>query len=336
MSSVKQVNVFGLIGKTPEDSGYGSGVAALSTANDGWLLAKEAIMKIHYADLGERALAAGGGGPLPRNVPSGSYVEAPFESEFKGIAPTAYAAGVTPPNEIHRGLLLAGHSATFSSSPTPQWTYAPVAPVPTYSSGGLQAYSRGQIWTLAGAYCDWGFTIGGPDEVHFTFPLKALMSADPTDIALPAITYAGATVLPPKATSIALAIGSWTAGSPVVRKITGKMQRVIQGRNNVNGSGYAGFGPGRHKLELDIEVESAALATYNAYSQWRAQNAGAGVNITFTVGSVQYNRFTFTAPQAKFVDVQESADGPAALWTLKFECDVSSPVNNDDYSILIN
>lgn len=331
MSSVKQVTVFGLLGLSPETSGYGSG-GTLAPATNGMLLAKEALMKIHYADMGARALAAASGAPLPRNVPSGSWAEAVLESEFKGLG-SAYSVSVTPPNEIHTGLLMAGYTAAFSTTPTPQWTYTPQVPVPTYNSGTLGAYSRGQLWTLTGVYSDFEFDLAGPGEVYFKFPVKGILAADPTEVALPAITYLGNTVLPPKANSVNLAIGTWSAGAPFVRKITGKLARKIDQRVNINGSGFGGFGPGRYAMTLDIDVEAAAFATFNPYSSWRTATAQA---VSFTVGAAQYNKFKFTAPQARIIEVTEGAEGATAIWTLHIECNASTPTANDDHTILIN
>jgi hypothetical protein len=192
-------------------------------------------------------------------------------------------------------------------------------------SAAGELYSRGQKWPVTGVYADMGFEIDGPGLMIFEFPFMGLVSI-PTDVAVPSITYNA--TQPPKAESVALAIGAWA--TPVVRKVGFKANRKASPRANINNPGHAGFSPGHRDPQLTITVEAAALATFDPYTL--RDNATPQL-VTFTVGATQYNKIKFTAAQAQIIEVAEERDEDTALWTLTFTCPPSNNVLNDDYSL---
>lgn len=342
MSSKKQVIVMGAMAKT--EASYAAG-ATVAGATDGVLLAQEAKMAYNFEFPGDREPAIASGAPFRRVAPKARTVKVPLVIEPRG-AGGAYGAAVVP-FDTHVLLQIAGHSATLVNGVS--WTYAPISAA--WTSGYLEAYSRGQKWPVVGCYSDFGFTIEKSGIPHFMFDVQGRLDTSPTDVAVPAITY-NSTVFPPEGEGLAVVIGNYTSAK--VRKIEFKKNQVIAPRIDISSAapvqGHAGFGMGRRNAEITIELEAETLT---AASPWTAagtlnpyellaggyQTAPAqpvSVSVSFTVGVTAFNKWVFTAPQCYLIDVQESEDGPAAIWTLKFQCVSSTPVLDDDYSILFN
>jgi len=328
---------------------YASG-GSLVAGTDGILMAKEALMTYDWASKGERIPAVGSGAPWLRVAPRGRVVKFPVEIEARG-AGAAYSASVVP-LDSHVLLQMAGHTAAGSfAGGSEKWTYTPFSGPPPYSSGFFSAYSRGQLWPIVGAYADFAFTLEKAGIPHFLFTVDGRLDVSPTDVAVPAITY-NSTVFPPEGVGIALTIGSYTPGK--VRKIEFKKKLSIHPRLDISGPapalGHIGFGVGRRDAELIIELEEDTLTVAAPWSgattlnPYEMQAGGYGtlaaqpptVNIAFTVGSVQYNKWTFTAPQAFLIDVKEGKDGEAATVTLTYQLTTSTPTANDDYNIVFN
>lgn len=57
---------------------------------------------------------------------------------------------------------------------------------------------------------------------------------------------------------------------------------------------------------------------------------------TYSVWTPDYNRFTLAADQYQITNVAEGEDGATALWTLSGICAASTPIANDDYSLVFN
>lgn len=324
MSSVKQVILYGLLAKTPETgSVYGAGVT-LVAATDGVLLGREALMDIGYAELGERIAAPGSAAAMMRRAPpSGRIATFPVRMEMRGLA-SAYSAPVTPPDGVHTMMLISGHQGIFT---TDHWDYTPISSA--WNSAGGEGYSRGQKYVLAGLYSDFNFLLENPGIMFLEFPTSALLTADPTDVSLPAITYLPSAVIPPKANNIVLNIHGVTTTK--VRRISGKKNQVIAPRLDINSGGHAGFAMGQRMMTVEIEIEATALATLNPYALW---SAGTQLSaFTFTVGAAANNKWKFLAPAAYIVDVKEGTDGPSATWILTIVCPPTTATANDDYTI---
>jgi hypothetical protein len=221
-------------------------------------------------------------------------------------------------------------SATFSAAPTPQWTYALEST--TLESVAARLFSRGQQHDLTGCYLDYGFTLDGPDEGIFEFNIQGLLGL-PSDAALPAITYLSHK--PPLGRNVALSVNAFT--TLICRSIRFANNRTRTPRANVNESAspnaHAGYAPGRRAPTLELVVEATALASFNPYT---LRDNGTEFDVNFTIGSVQYNRYKFDAPQAQIVGITEDGDDPVALWTLSLVLGASSQTLDNEYTWLFN
>jgi hypothetical protein len=339
MSSSKQLILLGLMGKT--ESTYAGG-GALSAATDGILMRQAAEAKRTYRVAGARPFQIASAGPGRRVKPGGRIITFPLSQEFRGPQ-TAYSGSAFLPDGLHTMMLVSGHSATFSAAPTPQWTFAPISG-PTWTSLVAEGYSRGQKWPMIGGYADWGFMVDVEQEAtYWDFPISAMLSAEATDVAAPNITWYDGSKLPPEPAGVTVTMGLFTAG--IVSKITGAKNQNIFPRGAITSAGrLAGFGMGRsRRFEVVVEFEGASLTVADPWSAagtinpYELQNNSKPQLLEFFVNpGVQYNRWKFSAPQAYCTDVEEIGNEAAAMWRATFECAVSAPGVNDDYTVLVN
>lgn len=321
MSADKLLILYGLLAKI--EPSYNAG-ASLSASTDGVQLAEPAEATLSYIHDGARGNPPGNAGTLKRVAQSGGSAAISLSVEGRGLG-SAYGASALP--EINALMRAAGYGATVVTTASAETvTYAPVSS--GFVSAALECYSRGQKWPMSGAYLDMGFSLDGPGLLTFNFDVMSLFTI-PTDVACPSITYSS--VLPPKGESIALAIGSWS--NPVVRKLSFKANRARSARASVNAAGHAGFSPGRRAPTFEVTVEACALSTYDPYT---ARKNATSAAISFLVGTAQYNKIAFAAAQAQLIDVKEESDEATGLWTLTYALATSTPVANDDHSIVFS
>ena len=191
-------------------------------------------------------------------------------------------------------------------------------------------------------------SVDGPDVPRWMCDLLGI-GTTPTDAALPTITggYPAVTLLPPKAESIALTLGLFTAG--VVRGFEFNWNREHDAqRANINGLGHAGYTPGGHNPTMTVTLEQVALHTSSPWSTsstlnpYALKDDGQLIVCSLAVGSVQYNRWKIysgasaAALQAQVVDVQEELDGPTRLWVVTLEFRPSSYTLLDSFTIEYN
>jgi hypothetical protein len=228
-------------------------------------------------------------------------------------------------------LKIAGLDPTFSGGVgSEQISYQPTADGAGYASGVLRAYARGQQYDLTGAYAD-GFTLefelGGVPKI--TFPLQGISSALPSDVSVPSITYP--TVLPPKASALALSLGGYSPAR--VRSGSLTFKRNISPRLfDVSAQAHGGFSPGvDREATLEVVIEAAALSSFNPYTYADAQTA---LSLAATIGGTQYNKFTLNAANAQLLTADEAEEGPVATWALSFALKASTVIASDEFTLV--
>lgn len=348
MSSVKSVARHGVLANI-ETGSYGSGAPALVAGTDGVLVFAEPLPEISYLNDGTREgkVAAGFSG-LPMVEADGRAMAVPLATEFRGTAPTAYDGTTGVPASVHKLLRAMGFTAAFSLTPTPQWTYTPVSV--GFASLVAEIYTREQKYVGRGGYIEsleissaglvvprWNF------RSRFVLPTPA---TNPSDAAVPAITYPNLTVRPPKAT--ALSFGLTAGGATITARVAEhslKLTREVTERTNQNEANgeHGGFALGALGAELSVLVEATALATVSPWvtastlNPYRLFESASLITANLQVGSVQYNRFRFgstawqmTAPP------EEVTNGPVSLWRLNLKAVGLNDASDLDFNFLIN
>jgi len=343
VSSSKTQNQFAFMGKI--ETAYGTPIA-LSAAADGILLADFADVDFSaFLNDGARGRAPGGG-TRQRVKPSGRVgtISCPFEAIGGGAA---YSASVVPsPHVLFRA---SGLEATGSfGGGVETWKYAPEVGPTGLEAGTFEYYEGGQKYPIAGGYGSISCSVDGPDVPRWMCDLLGI-GTTPTDAALPTISggYPPASRLPPKAESVALTLGLFTAGA--VRGFEFDYSRSHDAaRKNINSGGHAGYTPGGHSPTMKITVEQVALATVSPWSTsttlnpYALKDDGQLIVCSLAVGALQYNRWKIyagasaAALQAQVVDVQDAYDGPTRLWEITVEFKPSSLTLVDSFQIEFN
>lgn len=344
MTATKTGAAFAFMGKI--ETTYGTPIA-LSAAADGILLDDFADVDVsEFLNDGVRANAPGGT-PRRRVKPSGRIGKINAVAKAYGGG-AAYSATVVP--SIHTLLRVCGLEAAVTlTGGSEKWTYTPEIGPTGLDSGTFEYYEGGQKYPIAGAYSSFGVGVDGPDVPAWDFDLLGL-GTTPTDAALPTISggYPPATRLPPKAESVALTLGLFTAG--IVRSFKFNYGREHgAARANINGAtGHAGYTPGAHNPTMEITLEQVALhtsspwTTSTAINPYALKDDGQLIVCSIAVGSLQYNRWkifagaTAAALQAQVVNVTDEKDGPTRLWTITLEFKPSTDLLMDSFAVVFD
>lgn len=339
MSSAKTLNQYGLLAKL--EATYATAIA-LSAATDGLLVDSIPEPSIAYAFDGQREGTNTVSAAKPYLLaPAGRMSTLSLLHSIKG-AGAAYSASVLPsPDRLLRAHGMGATVVVTAGSETV--TYAPVSS--GFGSLTLEAYTRGQKWAMRGAYVNkLVIESKGYGVPKMTADLSAISSL-PVDAAVPAITYAGSSVKPPKASNVGLTL---TAGGQTfiakVREFTITSERELVTRadsNEANGD-IAGFGLGARTVTVDCLMEATALPNTPfisgaAFDPYKLYDLGTAFAFALAIGGTQYNKFSAAAPNAQFVGVPSpERDGPVALWQCSFQVTPANENSEVDISLLFN
>jgi hypothetical protein len=339
----KVLHVLGLMAK--EEATYGTPVA-LAGATDGVQLQYPdrnigAPLRISYDFDGDLGPSVASLATIKRVAQSGRSVAGPLPTRARPGG-AAYSASVVP--SVHRLLKAAGYDATLDATGgAEKYTYAPTAPGPAFTSLTSELYTRGEKWPVTGLISDLKIDFANPAPPIWTFDIMSILSALPTDAAVPAITYPLQAVAPPLASSIALTLGNFTSANAVVMSGGFALTRQMFPRIALsNGAAHLGFIPGGRDPLLKVVLESTALtgggagtaaATFNPYD---LRELGLSVAVTLQFGTTQFNRYKIVCPQAQVIDAVEQNNGPIATVELTIKPFASTAVANDDHTIVFD
>lgn len=339
MAEVTKLNtLIGLLLKL--EGSYAAG-GSVSSATDGFLLAEPATPTLEYIHDGSHQAPPGMTGYLKRVAPSGRGFTVPVKHEAKGPG-AAYSASVLP--SVHVALRIAGFDAAIDTTGgAEKVTYTPSPGAVSFASALAEFYARQQKWPGTGIYATLD-RIGaeGPVVPLFEFTMRGLAGAI-ADAVVPAITYPALTISPPKATSIAFALGNYSANA-VVRKWALEGASPASGaRANQNSTGHQGFARGgRRTPVLNVTIEAPALTgspfhASGGLDPYQLYDAATEVDCQLTVGATQYNKYKIQPGKVQLMGPpEEDEDEGGALWTLKLQCNPTAINNNDDVSIIFS
>lgn len=327
-----------------ETTSYGSGTPTLSASTDGFLTYETPVPQSKWLNDGTREGISGAGTTelTPVN-PSGQGSEAELVHYFKG-AGAAYAASTR--SSVDRLLRAFGMSATVDTTPSSEKvTYAGIST--SFESIVAEIYSRGQKANWRGGQVS-KLVISAEGMVvpKWTFSAFGIQDADPSDSAVPAITYPGAALKNAKAVNIGMTIDrGGTVFTGIPRSWTLTIEREMTERtsqNDANGN-HMGVELGARSAMLEVMFEATSLVassphvTTTAIDPYRLYRAleTHPVLIDMNVGAAQYNRFKVQAPTAIVSGPpNEESDGPIALWGINFKFFPSADGLEDDFTIV--
>lgn len=335
----KLLHVLGLLAK--EESTYGTAIA-LATTSDGVQLQYSdnfiaAPFTIDYAFDGDLGPAVATLGNIKRVAPSGRSIKGDLPTRARP-AGAAYSASVVP--SIHKLLKSAGFDAAATTTTSSEkWTYTPTAPGATFTSLTEELYTRGEKWPVVGVVSDLKIEFANPAPPIWTFMQQGILSAMPSDVTAPTITYPLQTVSPPLASSVALTLGNFTSANAVVMSGSFELRRTVHPRVALsNSAAHLGFMPGDRSPIMKVVLEATALTTtpYTAaaaFDPYNLRDSGQNLAVTLAFGTTQYNRYSISMPQAQVIDVVPQNNGPIATVELTLAPYVTSVTASDDVTI---
>lgn len=335
----KLLHVIGLTAKT--ESTYGVSSSPTTTADGVQMQFSEKNIAtpftIGYAFDGDLGPGVGSLGSMVRVAPSGRSVTGDIPTRARPGG-AAYSASVVP--SIHTLLKIAGFDAAVTTTGgSEKWAYTPTAPGTGYASASANLYAMGELVPVLGMLCDFKIDFANPAPPIWTFMSSSILSALPTDVTAPTVTYPLQTVSPPLATSVALTLGNFTSGNAAVISGSFALKRVLEPRVLLSASGaHLGFVPGARQPELTLTLEQTALtgsagtaaATFDPYN---LRDLATQLAVTLQFGSTQYNKYKLTMGQMQVIDAKPANNGPVGCTTMVLRAPVTTAVANDDLTI---
>jgi hypothetical protein len=193
-------------------------------------------------------------------------------------------------------------------------------------------YVDGKLRSLLAAKTDLSFSLeaGGPLEV--TAARTGLYQQD-SDVALPAGAVFGTADPAIADTTITFTINSFTAG--VFRKFTwGTGNKIESSRGSLNAATGGLTAPKirDRTIPFTVTLEEELVATAD-FEGWRKNNTT--LAISWTLGTVQYNKHLFNAPNARIEKVQVADDNGTQVITASGHLWDSAPAANDAFSLKV-
>jgi hypothetical protein len=286
---------------------------------------------IEYVYDGNIGRSAGNLAPQRRTTPNGRFRQGQFQCLPKGLG-SVYSGSAFPPNEVHRWLKGAGYDATFSATPTPQWSYTPTPASSTPTHLTVRQFSQSSQYDQVGVQADFSYETQGLGVPVFTFDWRGVASA-PSDLVLPALTIGAASIIPPVASAVVLSANGVT--TLTVRRVAFRRNRNVETARvaqNLSG-GHAGFIAGGFSPEWEIEVERPLRSTFDPEA---LHAAATGIAFSVTFGATQYNRWAHSTAQGQIINVQPGSDAALATVTFTVRGFSSTPSTNDSEQLVFN
>ncbi len=337
----KLLHVIGLLAK--EESTYGTAVSLTTTADGVQLQYKDrnqaAPVTIDYSFDGDLGPSVSALGQQLQVSPAGRSVKGDLPTRARPGG-AAYSASVQP--SIHRLLKASGFDATLTTSVgSEKWTYTPSLPGIIGTSLTLGLYTRGELWSIAGAVGSMKFDAPDPAPPIWTWGMMGIIPALPTDASAPSITYPLQTVQPPLASSIALTLGNLTANAVVMNSAFDLAATFTPRVAQSGGAAHLGFVMADRKPVFTVELEATALTSTpftssSAFDPYNLRDSGQQFGFVIQYGSTQYFRFKCNAPQAQVVNVVPKNNGAVATVELTIAAKNSTASSNDDVNFVFD
>jgi hypothetical protein len=330
----KVLHVLGLLAK--KEATYG--VAATPATTDAVLLQYAdknigAPVTLDYVFDGSMGPAVGSLAQTARVKPSGRSLRGDLPMRFSG--PTTTYASTTVPS-LHLMLEISGLTASVNAG---AWTYTPTTAGTAYASATTEMYARGEKWTSTGCLANLQFAFDNPQPPIFTFGVRGISDALPTDAAVPAISYP---TLPqtPLASGITFTYGSFTAG--VVYSGSFDLQRDLETARAAltSAGGHRGFVPGARNPQLRVVMEQAAFTTTpfhsaTAFDPYNLREAATRLGLLLRFASATTGgTIELLSSNAQIIDVTPQNNGVVPTVELTFGFSPTSANGNDDLSIV--
>lgn len=228
-------------------------------------------------------------GTVERTDAAGRWGSLDIVLEAKG-AGAAYAVGTVEP-EPDVLLRIAGMSRTFVATPGSESVLYSTLDA-GFEIASCYCWSAGKLFKLIDCVGTLKLSAEAAKRGFFTATITGLMRSDPTEAALPALTFNA--VKPPLFHTSVATIGPWSSAAGadplVLKSATVDLQNTVVDRPSAGAlDGLAGYLISDRKARQEMEVETPAIATMDFYALAKAVGTGLPLS-TWQIGQAQYNR----------------------------------------------
>jgi hypothetical protein len=255
--------------------------------------------------------------PLVSAFPQGLKARISLMWELKGLGSAYTGTAFVDADPLFQ---CCGWAGTFSATPTPQWTYAPIGITAARPSCTIYFWTGANLYKVSGCRGNFEAIFPSGRIIQVTFTLEGILQATPVATAVPALTFTGA--IPPAAIAQACTVGPW---APDYDDITIRSGNNVQWLYSGNSSYFAASGGlqsydyGIARPEMVIVARSVSQANYDPVVDWStaAQRA-----FTMNWGITQFNKGTLTdasglwVPSAPATENQKEFTG----WRSTYRC----------------
>lgn len=266
-----------------------SGVDAVPTGTDAVRPVGIPTFTPGYLEPGLRDdVVLGTHGSIGRTAPAGRIGTVQITTEVRGRG-SAYGAGTGP--EANALLVSSAMQAALGGGAgTEKIEYFSVDT--GYSTCTVYAYAAGKLIKLVGCVVDCVLAVDAMRRAFFQWTITGRMASDPTEAALPALTF-NATE-PPLFHSATATIGAWSSAAGadplVLRTASIAWGNVIADRPSAGATdGLIGYQITDKKMKQTLGYEVPSLASHDAFALSKAVGAAQPFS-TWQIGTTQYNR----------------------------------------------
>jgi hypothetical protein len=262
--------------------------------------------------------------PLVSASPAGQKVRFNLQWELKGLG-SAYSAGAFV--DADPLIQACGWAGTFSSSPSNQWTYAPISPATLRPSCTIYVWSGANQYKVSGCRGNFDAMFRAGQIIRLTFALEGILQATPVAASVPAPTFTA--VVPPAAISQVMSIGPWSADyDEVTLRSNNTLAWLYSGNSRyfTTDGGLQSYDIGLMRPEIVITARSTPQTTYDPIVDWSTATTRA---FAIAWGTTQYNKGTATdaavfIPSEPAMEVQKDFTG----WRATYRCTAPSLLFN--------
>lgn len=266
------------------------GTDAVPTGANALRIVGIASLKWDYMEPGTRDdVVTGQLGLTERTDAAGRWGSLDVVLEAKG-AGAAYATGTVEP-EADVLLRIAGLTRTFTVGAGTESVLYTTADA-GFEIASCYCWSAGKLFKLIDCVATLKLSAEAAKRGFWNATITGLMRADPSEVALPALTFSS--VKPPLFHTSVATIGTWSsaAGSDplVLKSMTADLQNTVVDRPSAGATdGHAGYLIADRKARLEMEVEVPAIATFDPFALSKATGSALPL-VVAQIGQVQYNR----------------------------------------------
>jgi hypothetical protein len=247
------------------------------------------VLKYGFLESGSRDdVVTGQLGAAERAIPAGRFGSIDLILELRG-AGAAYSASVVP--EADALLRMSGCGKTLvTTGGSESILYTTLDS--GNETGTVYCYSAGKLFKLVGCVATLKFNAEAAKRGLWTFSVTGKMVSDPTEVALPALTFSS--VLPPLFHTSTATIGAWSsaAGSDplVLKSVSVDFNNTVTERASAGAAdGLAGYLVSDRRVRQEEVVEVPLLTSFDIFAAAKLTGASNPLS-TWQLGTAQYNR----------------------------------------------